>query len=767
MLKLRTRGGSPTGGLLRRRSVRSVAALVTTSLVAPAAIASLTTTAVTTMQAAPAAAAAPRAFVVAGDGTVTGDCDGPGGAGVVTQQRTGLGGGAWGFHSDDYAELRSIITNATDFGPNGTVKATFTIGAPVDGEITDAKLANVDVYFSGAVAGSDNAACFYTPAERAALLRFVRRGGVLVINQNSPDWNTGQIVSEAGGGTVAQQGPPAIFEAETIHAGLAGGFEAPYKPTIGSSPTEGAGRAVPGAPLINGPFGTVTSFSLWHTVAGFTALPAEAVVNARVQSRCDVAQLTCADPTTPPQPTTTSTTTTAGPTTTTTPAQAFQPYDNDLDNLAAVATIAPGTGIAGLGGVVLTSDVDVYSSHDEYNGGVMKAGNRLLARNTFAWIAGILNANNPVEGYTSVTPTRWVDTRSGAKLGAGARLDIPVAGVTIGSVTIPADATGVVMNVTATQPSGASESYLTVYPTAGAPNTPPNSSNLNFREGVDVPNMVMVKIGTGGRVSIYNNAGAVHVLADVVGYFRPATGDRLNSTNPSRILDTRSAIGSSRSPIGEGESRTLQVTGGVVPNGASAVALNVTASAGTRGGYLTVYPGNLGSAPNTSNLNFSANQDIPNLVIVPLAPDGTVKVFNAFGATEVIADVLGYFSGSGGTFAQLDPTRLLDTRTGNGVPAGRLGAASTLEFQVTGRNGIPASGVRTVILNITAAAPAGPSYLTVFPGPGQPEASNLNFAAGQTIPNLVVAQVNSQGRVRIYNFNANTDVIADAVAWFN
>jgi hypothetical protein len=737
--------------------------MVTTSLIAPAAIASVATTAVTTIQAAPAAAAAPRVYVVAGD----------------APSRTGAGTGAWGFHgcptgapggcADDYSELRSLIVNPAFFGPNGTVNATFSIGQPIT-EISEASLAGVDVYFSAAVQGSDGSVPgqSYTSGERAALRAFVNRGGVLIINQNSPDWNTGQVIGEADSDSVAQQGPPAIFESGTGHAGLAGGFEAPYITTVGGAAAEGAARAVASTPLINGPFGTVTSFSLWHTVAGFTSLPGAAVVNARVLSRCDVASLACADPTTPPQPTTT----TAAPTTTTiTPPPVTSPYRNDLNNLAALATIAPGSTVGsfntGLGGVILTSDVDVYSNHDEYNGGVMKAGNRLLAQNTFAWVAGILNANNPVEGYVSVTPTRWVDTRSGAKIGPGGKLDVTVAGATVNGVSIPANATGVVMNVTATQPSGASESYLTIYPTTAAPNNPPNSSNLNFTAGVDIPNMVTAKIGTGGQVTIFNNAGEVHVLADVVGYFRPSTGDRLNSTNPSRILDTRNGIGSPRTPIGEGESRTVQVTGGVVPSGASAVVLNVTATGGTRGGYLTVYPGNLTSVPGTSNLNFSANQDIPNLVIVPLAGDGSIRVFNAFGTTQVIADVLGYFSSLGGSFAQIDPTRLLDTRTGIGVAAGRLGADSTLEFQVTGRNGIPSTGVRSVLLNVTAAAPAAASYLTVFPGPTRPDASNLNFGAGQTIPNLVLAQVNSEGRVRIYNFNGNTDVIADAVAWFN
>ncbi len=705
------------------RSTRSIAALLTTSLLVPAAIATVVTTVATTYTASPAAAAAPRVYVVSGDDPT----------------RTGAGSGAWGFHGDDYSQLRGIITNPAFFGPNGTVNAQFKIGAPVD-VISDASLTGVDVFFSGAIQGASGSSQSYNAAEQLALRDFVKRGGVVIINQNSPSWATGEAFG------VTEQSPEAIFESGSGHAGFNSGFEAPLIATIGGAASSGAGIAVDNTPLSKGPFGIVTSYSLWHTVAGFNlaSLPAGHVVMANVLSRCDDTNVNCEDLTLP----------------------LGQRYRNDLDNLPSLVTVPPGETVTEEGAIILTSDVDTYSNHTEYNGGVMAAGNELLAKNTFAWIGGVLNAQNPTEGYTSVTPTRWVDTRATAKIGPGGKLNVTIAGSTVGGVTIPADATGVVMNVTASRPD-ATESFITVYPTTTGANPNPNSSNLNFRAGVDIPNSVMVKIGDAGRITIYNDRGNVDVLIDVVGYFQVGDGDRLNSTDPSRVLDTRNAIGSARAPIGEGESRTLQVTGGVVPNDATAVVLNVTASDGTRGGYLSVYRGDLPSVPNTSNLNFAANQTIANLVIVPLAPDGTVKVFNAFGTTAVLADVLGYFSSTGGSFAQLTPARLLDTRSAIGVsPAARLAAGNSLEFTVLGQGGVPAEGVRSVMLNVTAAAPTNTSWLTVYPNT-VPNASNLNFVATQTIPNLVLAQVNAQGKVKIYNNLGAVDVLADVVAWFN
>ena len=56
--------------------------------------------------------------------------------------------------------------------------------------------------------------------------------------------------------------------------------------------------------------------------------------------------------------------------------------------------------------------------------------------------------------------------------------------------------------------------------------------------------------------------------------------------------------------------------------------------------------------------------------------------------------------------------------------------------------------------------------MTVHPGgEARPTASNLNYVAGQTIPNLVVAKVGAGGIVSIYT-SASTHLIADVVGYF-
>ena len=174
--------------------------------------------------------------------------------------------------------------------------------------------------------------------------------------------------------------------------------------------------------------------------------------------------------------------------------------------------------------------------------------------------------------------------------------------------------------------------------------------------------------------------------------------------------------------------------------------------------------------PLASNLNFQTGVTIPNLVIVKVGGDGNTKVFNAQGSTHVIFDVAGWFGGLGsdGTlFRSLTPTRILDTRTSpQGVPAGKVDQGETIMVDVT--VGAVPSGASAVILNVTATEPTSSSFLTVFPsGAALPLASNLNFAASVTVPNLVIVKVGADGNVKVYNKIGSVHVIFDVAGWYS
>ena len=121
---------------------------------------------------------------------------------------------------------------------------------------------------------------------------------------------------------------------------------------------------------------------------------------------------------------------------------------------------------------------------------------------------------------SAVTPARVLDTRvpTGSCTPAPCGAIGPDASTTVslaGQGGVPATgATAVILNVTVTQPTASS--FLTVYPSDA---TAPTASNLNFSTGQTVPNLVVVKLGADGAVKLYNFAGNVHVIADVVGWF--------------------------------------------------------------------------------------------------------------------------------------------------------------------------------------------------------------------------------------------------------
>jgi hypothetical protein len=228
-------------------------------------------------------------------------------------------------------------------------------------------------------------------------------------------------------------------------------------------------------------------------------------------------------------------------------------------------------------------------------------------------------------------------------------------------------------------------------------------------------------------------------------------------SDPIRVLDTRSAVGA-RSAVDAGGVIPLDLNGATArPAGATGVALNVTVSAPSAAGYLTVYPCDR-PRPNASNVNFAAGQTIPNLVDVALAHDGSVCIYSSTSA-QVVADLSGWFV-PGGTQASLtarSPVRVLDTRAGAGAPV----QAITLPLGAT----VPASAV-AVAMNVTVTAPAADGYLTVYPcGSPRPTASNVNYSAGETAPNFVTVRLGTNRSVCLWS-SAPAHVLVDVAGWF-
>ncbi|MCX5211217.1 PKD domain-containing protein [Kitasatospora sp. NBC_00240] len=376
------------------------------------------------------------------------------------------------------------------------------------------------------------------------------------------------------------------------------------------------------------------------------------------------------------------------------------------------------------------------------------------AGRTASTTAAVTTGYTPA-GFVPVAPHRLLDTREPMMgrpwpLGPGESRVI--------GMNAPAGATAGVINVTAT--NAGTDTHIDVRPWQGKPT---GTSNLNVGPGQTVANLVTVPLDSnGGYFEVSNNAGAVDVIIDFFGYYKPDAADRFTPLTPVRLLDTRQGAGAK---VGPASSVSLQVTGaGGVPAGAHAVVLNVTATEPTDTGYLAVRPSGQDGRPSTSNLNFRPGQTVPNQVIVPLGPDGAVTVFNNSGATHVIADVAGYYSSDGrGLFTPVAPVRLQDTRTAGGpVPA--YGSRSV---QVGGAAGVPADVVAGVF-NLTVTGAGADGHVIGHPdGSAVPGTSSVNFTAGGTASDHAQLPLGANGRLDLVNRSAGgVQLITDLFGYF-
>jgi hypothetical protein len=121
--------------------------------------------------------------------------------------------------------------------------------------------------------------------------------------------------------------------------------------------------------------------------------------------------------------------------------------------------------------------------------------------------------------FFAVAPCRVVDTRNptgtngGPIVGANAQRDFAVRG----NCGVPATAKAVSLNVTIT--GATTSSFLTLWPSGGAR---PVVSTINFTQNdVALANGTIVGLSVASTdLSVYNNAGNVHVILDVTGYFQ-------------------------------------------------------------------------------------------------------------------------------------------------------------------------------------------------------------------------------------------------------
>ena len=377
------------------------------------------------------------------------------------------------------------------------------------------------------------------------------------------------------------------------------------------------------------------------------------------------------------------------------------------------------------------------------------------------------------------------EPRGARPMAADQRIELQVVGESVtrpdGTVAvIPAGVSAVALNITAVGPSA--QGYATVWPCDVAR---PESSNLNFVTGSVVANGVVAPVGASGKVCFYSNA-TTHFLVDIAGWFSDGGGSSggpaFVGVSPLRVVDTRNAIGVPRARIPAGGTievpmvgAAMRTTGGTsttIPADATAVAVNVTAVGPARSGYFTVWPCGA-PRPVASNVNFTPGSVVANGVVAPLGADGAICIFSDQ-TSDVLVDVLGWFGGAGQpAFVGANPLRLVDTRNAVGGPTGVVTPSTPRSVLVRGvtvdvggvARQVPADA-SAVALNVTMVDAGAEGYATVWPcGTPRPEASNVNFAAGATVANGVVAPIGPDGSVCVYT-STDAHLLVDLAGWF-
>ena len=351
--------------------------------------------------------------------------------------------------------------------------------------------------------------------------------------------------------------------------------------------------------------------------------------------------------------------------------------------------------------------------------------------------------------FTPMSPVRVLDTRNGTggffgPVGPGVAIQLNL------SAQVPATATAVVLNLTGTAPTAAT--YVTVYPSDGFL---PLASNLNLVAGQTRANAVTVGLGAGALLNLYNNAGSVHLVADLAGYYSEASAGGFATRSPTRVLDTRTSGG----PLGPAGVRTIDLSG-LLPATATAVTFNLTGVGATANTYVTAWPDGT-ARPLASSLNLGPGQTVPNLVTMAVGPTRRVSLYNNVGSTHLIVDLAGHYATDGGLpFYQLAPERVLDTRPGFGLGGGVTGTMELYPW-------LP-NGAQAAVFNLTGInASSGHTFVTAWPaGTSRPVASNLNLAPSEIAPNLVTVALGIGSGISFYNNVGYVDLVMDLAGYF-
>jgi hypothetical protein len=309
-----------------------------------------------------------------------------------------------------------------------------------------------------------------------------------------------------------------------------------------------------------------------------------------------------------------------------------------------------------------------------------------------------------------------------------------------GTNGIPANATAVVLNLTAATLTSAN-SQLFVYAKPRPSPLPPSARvpNLVAAGGYTKDGLTTVPLAFGG-VRFKSVGGAAHEFAAAVGYFTVDGGTPYIPATPRRVIDTRTGTGIPKARIGG--SVAVAVPG--VPSEAVAVVLHVTGINPSNTSTLQVFSSDV-STPSTGNVHLKPGQSATNLVIAKLGADHKIKVRETLGGTDLVVELVGWYAPSAtGRYRPLLPQRLFGP-----LP---LGATSKDLKAVGGREGfgVPVDAT-SLVLDTVASFPSATTFQATYATGSFPGITTLTVYKGKSASGPTMTRPSSGGSVRVRN----------------
>jgi hypothetical protein len=229
----------------------------------------------------------------------------------------------------------------------------------------------------------------------------------------------------------------------------------------------------------------------------------------------------------------------------------------------------------------------------------------------------------------------------------------------------------------------------------------------------------------------------------------PAPGGDFVAVTPTRLVDTRTGVGTTGAQAGKAPLVTASIAGRAgapAPVAVKALALNVTIAEPSQAGFLTVAAA--GSRPSDVSQIAFVSATASSLIVTRASAEGLVELRLSDGASShIIVDLLGYFvtdraPANLSIVPEPQPRALFDSRTGPSIEPGKI-VDVTLPPPQAG-----------AVLGVTATEARAAGYFTVYGGATRPDTSAVNFAPGRDATALAIVATSTDRVVHIYNGSA-------------